>query len=336
VLMALLNDVLDISKIEAGKFEINRIEDDLRLSLSRIEKLFEPIANEKRLALEFTFNESIPASIMLDPVRVRQCVSNLVSNALKFTSEGKIAVHASWRMSADGKPMVSIAVSDTGIGITEEAQGRLFEAFIQADSSTTRQFGGTGLGLAISRKLARLMGGDLTLKSEPGKGSTFTLTFEAEQVTRDAAAPKEKSAPLDAADVSLAGFRGKRVLLVDDNRINRQVVRLLMASHGLQISEATNGVEALDALAGHEFDVVLLDIHMPVMDGPTAIRAVRSSDTAWRNVPVIALTADAMTGDAEKYLAMGMTGYVSKPVNKRDLEQKLASVLSGGNQASTG
>jgi PAS domain S-box-containing protein len=334
VLMALLNDVLDISKIEAGKFEINRIEDDLRISLARVERLFSPTANEKNLALEFTFDQSIPPSIMLDPVRVRQCVSNLVSNALKFTPSGTIAVHAAWAMSADGKPMVSIAVSDTGVGIAEDAQGKLFESFVQADSSTARRFGGTGLGLAISRKLARLMGGDLTLKSEHGKGSTFTLTFEAEQVVRAAADPKEKSpAPVDAADVSLAGFRGKRLLLVDDNRINRQVVRLLLASQGLAISEAANGEEALAALAANEFDVVLLDIHMPVMDGPTAIRLIRSSDQAWRSVPVIALTADAMAGDAERYLAMGMSAYVSKPVNKRDLEQKLASVLSSASHA---
>jgi PAS domain S-box-containing protein len=328
VLMALLNDVLDISKIEAGKLEISRVEDDLRASLGRVQKLFLPIAQEKQLGLDFTFDETIPPSVLLDPVRVRQCVSNLVSNALKFTSTGRIAVHASWGEIA-GKPIVSIAVTDTGIGISEAAQSKLFEAFAQADASTARQFGGTGLGLTISRRLARLMGGELSVKSAEGKGSTFTLTFEAERVVKAATVTQLTPASQTASSASAANLRGRRVLLVDDNRINRQVVKLFLAPLGVAITEAANGQETLDALAQAEFDIVLLDIHMPVMDGPTAIARIRSSDQAWKDVPVIALTADAMAGDAEKYLAMGMTGYVSKPINQRELEQQLAAVLLG-------
>jgi len=325
VLMALLNDVLDISKIEAGKCEIACMPEDLRHTLGQIQKLFLPIAQEKNLALDFTFGEALPRSLLFDPVRVRQCVSNLVSNALKFTQEGAISVHADWRAGPGGRPMASIAISDTGIGIPEAAQGRLFEAFAQADASTTRRFGGTGLGLAISRRLARLMDGDLTLNSEPGRGSTFTLTFAAEEAARPVADARQS----EPAAASSASLRGKRVLLVDDNRINRQVARLLLAPHGVVITEAANGQEALDALAASEFDVVLLDVHMPVMDGPTAVRLIRSGGQAWSNIPVIALTADAMSGDAERYLAMGMSAYVSKPINQRELEQQLSFVLFG-------
>jgi len=327
-LMALLNDVLDLSKIEAGKLEITPTSGDLRHSLRRIHKLFAPAADDKGLAFELELDPNIPHTLAFDPLRVRQCVSNLVSNAVKFTEDGRVAVSAEWIDDGDGPPEARIAVSDTGIGMSPEAQAKLFGAFEQAESTTSRRFGGTGLGLAISRNLARMMGGDITAESAAGEGSTFTFTFEARPAAAAGADEAERRAP-DAADASVR-LAGRRVLVADDNLVNRQVTKLLLAPLGVETAEAENGVEALRLLKADRFDAVLLDIHMPVMDGPTAIAEIRESREPWRNVPVIALTADAMSGDREKYLAMGMTGYVSKPVNQRELEQELALALSGG------
>jgi CheY-like chemotaxis protein len=324
-LLTLLNDVLDLSKIEAGKLEISPVSGDLLHTMNRVRQLFETQAEDKGLNLTVRPTPSFPAQLSYDPVRVRQCVSNLLSNALKFTSAGGVEVHISSRKETADCHMISVEVSDTGIGMSPSTQAKLFAAFTQADGATTRMFGGTGLGLAISRQLARLMGGDLTVESEVGRGSTFRLTFLAMEVASDAIAPTQS--------VAAAGFdatrslRGVKVLLTDDNAINRQVIRLFLAPHGCEIAEASNGQEALDKLASRPFDLVLLDVHMPVMDGKEAIRHIRAATQAWRSMPVIALTADAMNGDRERYLALGMTDYLSKPVDQRELVAKMHTVL---------
>ena len=229
------------------------------------------------------------------------------------------------RPASAGSTLVTIEVSDTGIGMDDKTAERLFEAFSQADASTTLKFGGTGLGLAISRKLARMMGGDIVAYSRPGEGSVFVLTFHADAPI---AAPLTTTSALP--DVGKAThLRGARVLLTDDNAINRQVVRFFLQPQGAVITEATNGREALDALSRDDFDLVLLDVHMPVMDGVEAIRRIRESSAAWRGVPVIALTADAMAGDRERLLAIGMSGYVSKPIDQTQLLSAIAAVLGG-------
>lgn len=324
-LLAILNDVLDLSKIEAGRLEISPVDAGLVHTVAQVHALFTPVAAEKGVKL--VLDNGVPKSLRLryDPVRVRQCVSNLISNAVKFTHDGRIVVQTSIATAPNGRSRVTIEVADTGIGMDEAAIRRLFRSFSQADNSTTRKFGGTGLGLAISRRLARLMGGDIIVRSTPGIGSVFTFSFLADQALSDENAAGDADKPAQRQ----TRLRGARVLLTDDNAINRQVVRLFLQPQGAIISEATNGQEALDALSGADFDLVLLDLHMPVMDGSEAIRQIRASEHSWRDIPVIALTADAMAGDRERLLAMGMSGYVSKPVDQSALLTAIGVALSG-------
>jgi signal transduction histidine kinase/ActR/RegA family two-component response regulator len=328
-LMAILNDVLDLSKIEAGKLDIAPIDGDLVHTLSRVRKLFQPKADEKHLTLSLECDADIPSRLCFDPVRVRQCVSNLVSNAVKFTSRGAVRIKVAASSEEDGQRLITIAVIDQGIGISPEPMSNLFEAFSQADTSTTRTFGGTGLGLVISRRLARLMGGDIAVESEPGKGSTFTFSFIARAAQQVEARATEASS-LDAR-AQKKSISGARILLTDDNSVNRQIVRLFLQPQGAAIVEAANGKEALDRLAAEAFDLVLLDVHMPVMDGVEAIQRIRSSDKPWSSIPVLALTADAMSGDRERLVACGMSGYVSKPIDQRELLSEIGRMLGGAN-----
>ncbi len=322
-LMAILNDVLDLSKIEAGRLEITPVDSCPMQAIRQVHALFLPAANEKHL--RFDISGDVPDDLRLsyDPVRMRQCVSNLVSNAVKFTREGGIDVSLSLSPAEGGRTRVAIAVADTGIGMDEDTSARLFQAFSQADGSTTREYGGTGLGLAISRRLARMMGGDIGVFSRPGHGSVFTFTFLADPPVGTAKADAEDR----PASSGATHLRGARVLLTDDNAVNRQVVRMFIQPQGAIITEACNGLEALQALEREPFDLVLLDVHMPVMDGVEAIRRIRATSENWRNLPVIALTADAMAGDRERLIGLGMSGYVSKPIDQAELLSTISRAL---------
>ncbi len=325
-LMAVLNDVLDFSKIEAGKFDICPAPNDIVHTTDRVVRLFETHARDKGITLAFQHDETMPRNLVYDAERVRQCISNLVSNALKFTPNGRIDVHVTSRPISETEAMIFVSVKDTGIGMAPDVQSRLFKPFTQADSSIGRRYGGTGLGLAISLRLSQLMGGGMSVESAPGLGSRFTLTFRAGIMEM----PKQATVPVTEAEPARAtpqGLRGLRVLLTDDNAINRQVVKLFLAPHGCQIAEAANGQEALDKLAAADFDLVLLDVHMPVMDGKETIQRIRASDQPWRTLPVIALTADAMSGDREKLIALGMSDYLSKPVDQRALVARMNAML---------
>jgi signal transduction histidine kinase/ActR/RegA family two-component response regulator len=326
-LMALLNDVLDLSKIEAGKLEISRCDGDIARDIGQIRQLFLPQAEEKGLTIEVSYAPSFPRWLSFDPVRIRQCVSNLLSNAIKFTEGGAVNIDISAKADAEGGHLIEIAVSDTGIGMSQETMAELFNAFTQADGSTSRRFGGTGLGLAIARSLARNMGGDVTAQSELGSGSRFTFSFRAapaEQQERERV-PQERKEDWQAHSWQLTH---KRVLLTDDNAVNRKVVSLFLAPLGLSIVEAENGRQALDKLAAEHFDLLLLDLHMPVMDGEQTIKAIRRAPQPWNAIPVIALTADAMIGDRERYLSLGMNDYMSKPIDQQQLRAKVAALLS--------
>jgi CheY-like chemotaxis protein len=323
----LLNDILDLSKIEAGKFTISPTPTDLKHLLAHVRRLWQARADEKGLALRLSVDAEMPSSFALDSVRVQQCVSNLVSNAIKFTEKGEVDLVVRSRQRPAGEHAIEIRVRDSGIGMSEETLAKLFRPFVQADETSSRQFGGTGLGLSIARRLAQLMGGDVAVTSEPGRGSEFVLTFVAQGVEE---APSAQSKTSSSADVVREAIRksGLRILLVDDNAINRQVVSLFLRPFKLRIVEAANGAEALTALEHETFDLVLLDMHMPVMDGPTTIRRIRHDGRPWSNIRVVALTADAMSGDRERYLAMGMDGYLAKPIAERDLLAEILRVTS--------
>jgi signal transduction histidine kinase/CheY-like chemotaxis protein len=328
-LMALLNDVLDLSKIEAGKFDIVPTDASLHHMLRRQLRLWKPRAEEKGLELSLAFDADLPAYLSFDQVRVQQCVSNLVSNAIKFTAKGRVEIYASAKaLDSSGAFLVDVRVADTGPGMDAETLGRLFKPFAQADETIQRVHGGSGLGLSITRRLAELMGGVATATSEPGRGSTFRFSF------RGGPAKSQPEAGVSArpeqGDVREALKQSNlRVLLVDDQPINRQVAALFLRPFNMHVVEAVNGVDALEALKREPFDLVLLDMHMPVMDGPTCITHIRASAETWSQVPVVALTADAMSGDRERYLGMGMNGYLSKPLAERDLLAEIARVRSG-------
>lgn len=324
-LMTVVNDILDISKIEAGKVEISPVAVDVRTGLKNIVQLYKPQAAEKGIDLRLELDIDLPQTLMFDPVRGRQCLTNLISNAIKFTETGSVRVCAALPPHSDGD-LLELRVVDTGIGIDADGVSRLFENFNQVDNSSTRKFGGTGLGLAISRQLARAMGGDVTVESELGRGSTFTLTFQAPQTDAE---PVRNVKP----ESQRAEFKGVRLLLVDDNPINRKVAQMFLRPFGLDVTEASNGEEALAAIEAGTFDIVLMDIHMPVMDGREATKRIRESDEPWRDIPIVALTADAMPGDRERYLGMGMSDYLAKPLEQRELFAVLNNVLRRAREA---
>ena len=302
-LLAILNDILDLSKIEAGRMEMSFVEADIRHKLARVCKLYQPIAEDKGINLRLVVDPSVPSLLMLDTVRVRQCVGNLISNAVKFADKGdKVA--------------------------------QIFESFVQADGSTTRKYGGSGLGLPISRKLARMMGGDITVASEPGKGSIFTLTLDSQIVRQETPAAFPPSVTPNTLNDSRTvathpvSRTATRVLVVDDNAINRRVARSFLEQNDYDVYEACDGLQALDRLGAGRFDLVLMDINMPELDGQRALDRLRAEDGPNVDVPVIALTADSMRGDREKYIARGFNGYVSKPIDQRSILTVMETCLA--------
>jgi PAS domain S-box-containing protein len=318
-LLALLNDVLDISKIEAGKIELEQIDFDLGIVVRSAYEVFLAITAEKGVvtALDVAAGEGIFHG---DPTRVRQIVSNLLSNAVKFTERGRIAVQA--RRTEDG---VRIVVRDTGIGMTMEAAQRIFEKFSQADASTTRRFGGTGLGLSICRELTSLMGGSISVDSTPGRGSTFTVDLPLAYVRP--AEPPAETPTIDPAEFLAGRTTPLRVLVAEDNQINQRVLRALLSAAGdLDVQMVANGMLAIEAWERQAWDLIFMDVNMPVMDGVSATRQIRSREhqTRRRRTPIVALTANAMAHQIDEYRVAGMDGHLAKPIDAASLFASLA------------
>jgi two-component system sensor histidine kinase/response regulator len=316
-LLGLINDILDLSKVEAGKLELERAGFELQKLLDHIAVLVGEKCHAKGLELMFDVAPDVPAQLVGDSLRLGQVLLNYANNAVKFTEHGliTISVRASERTAED--VLLHFRVHDTGIGLTPEQIGRLFQSFNQADSSTTRKFGGTGLGLAISKKLAALMGGEVGVESEHGQGSTFWFSARVgltpEGQLQPAAASAE--APTDAA---LAALCGARILLVEDNDINQIVARELLLDFGVVVDVADNGRIAVDMVQLAPYDLVFMDMQMPEMDGPSATRAIRCIE-GLRDLCIVAMTANAMEQDRQACFAAGMNDYLGKPIEPDEL-----------------
>jgi CheY-like chemotaxis protein len=320
-LLAILNDILDLSKIDAGKLEIETIPFSLRSLMEESGRTFSFQAEEKGLRLECSTDPAAPDSWMGDPGRLRQVLLNLIGNALKFTESGSVVARAS-AIVRNGQSLLRFEVVDTGIGIPQEKQSQIFEAFSQVDGSITRRFGGTGLGLTICSRLVEQMGGSIDVNSKAGQGSTFTFTVRAEQ--------KDHIVTGDAMEVSPKTFAPLRILVAEDNKVNQTVVSRLLERAGHTVVIAANGQEAAEICSTGKFDLILMDVHMPVLDGFEATARIRATDRS-RGIrtPLIALTANAMDGDRERCLLAGMDGYISKPVSRDVLLDTIAQFAGG-------
>ncbi len=319
-LLRVVNDILDYSKLEAGQTVLERLACDIGTIVRDVAGLLHQGAGAKGIAMVVEQRGELPP-VLVDPTRLRQILLNLVSNAVKFSSHGTITVTLEGAAMPDRQVAVSIAVRDQGIGIEPEALGRLFSRFTQADISSTRRFGGTGLGLAISRQLARLMGGEIEATSRVGEGSEFTLRLLLPVTTMPAPAAPEAAPEDDRAT------RRIDILVAEDDEINRLVIQSFLAPGRHGVTFAHDGGEAAALARGRRFDLILMDVMMPVMDGPTATGVIRAAEAGSHHTPIIALTANAMVGDRERYLAAGMDGYVSKPIKRLELYQAIETLL---------
>ena len=319
-LLDIINDILDVSKIEAGKLQIEMIATAPKRVADDVLGLMRARAVEKGLSLEVNYATPIPETILTDPVRLRQILINLIGNAIKFTDSGRVEVTMGRHFAYDGRSQISIAVADSGIGLDQHQIKKLFQPFSQADSSTTRQFGGTGLGLTICKRLAGLLGGDVTVESKPGEGSTFTVTIDARVAENDAPLQAAQATPVEkqvAAGVPL----DCRVLLAEDGLDNQRLISFVLKKAGAEVTCVENGALAIAAAqtaaqTGEPFDVVLMDMQMPVLGGLDATRQLRQAGYVGS---IVALTANALKGVREECLQAGCDDYMTKPIDRARL-----------------
>jgi len=320
-LLKIINDILDFSKIEAGKLVIETIGFNIRELLDSTIKAHLPLAMKKKLKLSCDCSSSIPQTLQGDPNRLKQILNNLLNNALKFTEHGGVTLSAGAIAMTDETIEVKFSISDSGIGISEQDQAELFRTFSQVDGSITRKYGGTGLGLVISKQLVQMMGGTIKVESQKGKGSTFSfslkfmLSGELSYPTPDTFNPIHTMKPL-------------RILIVEDDKVNLMVLALMLKEKGHFVESATNGSEALLLHAKNQYDVIFMDIQMPIMDGIEATAKIREREGEGRHTPIIALTAYALVGDRDKFLSYGLDEYIPKPVKMGELFQLLEEVVN--------
>ena len=347
VLLTVINDILDYSRIEAGKLEFTQVDFNLHVSLQNVVDLLGLEAGKKGLALTCAIDANTPRIVNGDPDRLRQVLLNLVNNAVKFTAAGKVEMRVSPLCILPETMVLRFEVKDTGIGIAEEQRGQLFQSFSQLDSSTTRRYGGTGLGLVICKRLVEMMGGEIGVVSRPGEGALFWFTARmgvvADQVpvcsSRDESLHLKPLQPQGGEAqwrnqelvhhglAAQGGFGDADILVADDCPTNQKVALCLLAHLGYRVQAVATGREVLEKLALKQYDLVLMDMEMPEMDGLQATREIRAGKAGMRNVPIIAMTANAMPGDRERCLASGMNDYISKPIDPQLLYEKLRAWL---------
>jgi len=338
-LLVIINEILDFSKIESGKMKCENTDFDLREVVEKAIGLFRPKAREKGLVLECSQPADIPVQLVGDPVRLRQVLLNLLGNAIKFTEKGGVYLEIASVHIGDKKVELRFCVRDTGIGISEIAQKSLFQAFVQADSSTTRKYGGTGLGLAICRRFVELMGGTIAVDSSLASGSTFwfNLPFSRQEL-KGAALDGQPDIPALSGVVptskEVSALDGLKVLLVEDNKVNQFVGLKQLRKFGCNVDVAYNGVEAVEAWQHEQYDIILMDCHMPEMDGYDASRHIRAleSKSLRPHTQIVALTASAMPEDHRRCLAAGMDDYITKPVDTAVLKIALETAVANGSE----
>jgi len=333
VLLTILNDVLDLSKIEAGEFKLAKEAFCIHDVATPIHDLFKAIADEKSLTLELNCEIPKDCRFESDPARIRQIVSNLVSNALKFTKKGKVSINICEEVNSDGEHFLLFDISDTGIGISPDAQKTIFDKFTQVDSSLSRKYDGTGLGLAICHQLTERMNGEIDLKSEEGKGSSFQFfvpVVRLDDTVKEA--PAEKQQNTDKPEKRIV-----KILIAEDNRTNRMVIKAILKPTKAELIFAKDGVEAVELWKSGSFDLVLMDIQMPNMNGVDATRAIRSLeiDGDLSKTPIVAVTANAMPHQQKEYLAAGMDDHVSKPIQPQLLYKAMKEAMKPANSNKT-
>ena len=330
ILLSIINDILDFSKVEAGKLQLEKVRFRLGDMLQQVRDLFIEQSRQKRLELTFSIEPGVPDWLVGDPLRLSQVLVNLLSNAVKFTGTGQVTLTVDHQRpkvlhnAGSSEVWLQFSVQDTGIGLTQEQCDTLFQAFSQADSSTSRKYGGTGLGLSIAQRLVSLMGGQISVQSAVGVGSTFSFAARCYE------APSEKTPPATAVAVDTAPLVAPRsrglILVVEDNSYNQTLARIILQHAGFTVHVAEDGAMALTMLAQHEVQLVLMDVHMPVMDGYAATRAIRSQ-SRYQKLPVIALTAHVTADFHQLCLDAGMNDFVTKPIDARILLEKVQEWL---------
>jgi two-component system, sensor histidine kinase and response regulator len=332
-LESLLSDVLDLAQIESGRMTLKLEPFELDQAVAPVAALFEPAATAKGLAFELSLPPESRGALNGDVFRIRQILSNLISNAVKFTTRGEVRVAVTAAPTGSGATRCAFSVTDSGIGFDDAAKARLFERFEQADGSITRRFGGTGLGLAISRSLAEQMGGSLTAEAVPGQGATFTFAVELEPAAGEAARAEPMATPECGRGAGMGA--APRVLLAEDHPTNRRVVELILGAVGVDLTSVENGQEAVDAFAAQPFDLILMDMQMPVMDGLTATRELRRI-ASLRDLPIVAMTANAMEQDRRRCIDAGMNDFLAKPIDPQDMVATMVRWIRGSPRAGTG
>ncbi len=337
-LLVIINDILDFSKIEAGKLDIEEIDFDLKKLMENFGITMAFQAEEKGLKLICSTAQEVPSYVKGDPIRLKQILTNLTGNAIKFTSEGEIFVFCSLKEELQNSYILHFSIHDTGIGISKENQSKLFQKFIQADSSITRKYAGTGLGLTISKRLSEIFGGEISVESEEGKGSTFLFTVELKKSSKKFEPLKtiiidkdiNKSSKKPSQIITNHSISTNRkikcnILLVEDNKINIKVAKAVLKKLGCEIDIAINGLEAIKILKTKKYDIVFMDVQMPKMNGLEATLEIRKDGSGIVNskVPIIAMTANAMKGDNEMCINAGMDDYLSKPIYSKDVKRMI-------------